>query len=496
MSNIPKSNNEDKDSINQNTHNSIGSFSKKSSLRQMTRPLLNNKSAAIPRLNELLNDHIFQYYFRIHFNSKEYSKFKYFSENEKINIMIDLYFYIMNKANIDYIEEEPLNEYDIYNDNENNGLDKLLDNLLVLDYNQSRMNVLEKMKEYKLFSLNDENNYNNRFNKILNKYKNGINNENNAETINYYYNRTDKPAYGNVNNKINSVSYSNLNFNSKPLSTTKLNIKTINNNTDLSPVKYKTQSRMNLNNMQNENYETKNNNENDNINIYNEIIGQYKKSSIYEKIDISDIKMIKMGKIKKKKLNIDENDENNNHYMEYLAYPNEFEIKSKKNDIEENEIKNDLYNNEYKALNNYKILKPQINSKIKSNISPIIYNDNEKNEIIIQEPLIICQSNIDKCKMNLLLKKQTNESETNELIKKIYQFDGDNISFNKNEINKIGILLINYIKLEKKFNIIETNLFIYKEKVSKMKEIMQVLTKKSIERINDSNIFIREQKIN
>ena len=29
-----------------------------------------------------------------------------------------------------------------------------------------------------------------------------------------------------------------------------------------------------------------------------------------------------------------------------------------------------------------------------------------------------------------------------------------------------------------------------------MKEIMQVLTKKSIERINDSNIFIREQKIN
>ena len=497
MSNVPKSNNEDKDSINQNTHNSIGSFSKKSSFRQMTRPLLNNKSASIPRLNELLNDHIFQYYFRINFNTKEYSKFKYFSENEKINIMIDLYFYIMNKANNDYIEEEPLNEDDIYNDNENNGIDKLLDNLLVLDYNQSRMNVLEKMKEYKLFSLNDENNYNNRFNKILNKYKNGINNENNEETINYYYNRTDKPAYGNVNNKINSASYSNLNLNGKPLSTTKLNIKTINNNTDLSPVKYKTQARMNLNNMQNENYETKINNENDNINIYNEIIGPYKKNSIYEKIDISDIKMIKMGKIKKKKLNIDENDENtNNHYNEYLAYPNEFEIKSKKNDIEENEIKNDLYNNEYKTLNNYKILKPQINSKIKSNISPIIYNDNEKNEIIIQEPLIICQSNIDKCKMNLLLKKQINESETNELIKKIYQFDGDNISFNKNEINKIGILLINYIKLEKKFNIIETNLFIYKEKVSKMKEIMQVLTKKSIERINDSNTFIREQKIN
>ena len=174
--------------------------------------------------------------------------------------------------------------------------------------------------------------------------------------------------------------------------------------------------------------------------------------------------------------------------------PDEYEIKSKKNDIEENEMNHYLYNNQNKTLSNYKILKPNLNSTIKTNISPIISNDNDYNEIVIQEPLVLCQSNIDNCRMNLLLKKQINEGETNELIKKIYQFEGDNINFNKNEINKIGILLLNYIKLEKQYNIIETTLFIYKDKIAKMKEIMQIFTKKSMERINESNLFIKEQK--
>ena len=360
------------------------------------------------------------------------------------------------------------------------------------------MNVLEKMKEYKLFSLNDENNYNDRFNKIINKYKNGINNDNN-ETINYYYNKTDKNGdnnnINNINNINNKMSYTNINYNSKPLSRTKFNIKTIsNNNNDYSPVKYKTQTNMNIND--NDNDDIRNNNENDNniINIYNEIIGPYKKVNIYDKINISNIKMLKLGKMRKKKLIIDENNDNNNHYIQYLLLPDEYEIKSKKNDIEENKIDPYLYNNQNRTISNYKILKPNINAKIKKNISHIISNDNDYNEIIIQEPLILCQSNIDNCKMNLLLKKQVNEGETNELIKKIYQFEGDNINFNKNEINKIGILLLNYIKLEKKYNIIETSLFIYKDKISKMKELIQIFTKKSMERINESNIFIREQK--
>ena len=491
MSNMRKTNNED--SINQNTQNSVGSFSKKSSFRQMTKPLLNTKTISIPRLNELLNDQIFQYYFRTNFNSKDYSKFKYFSENEKINIMIDLYFYIMNKSNNNYIEEEKVNDYDADNENDNNIMEKLFDNLLVLDNNQSRLNVIEKMKEYKLFTLNSGNNYNERFNKILNKYKNGINNETNGDTINYLYNKTDKIGdnINNINNRMNMASLANINY-SKPFSTTKFNIKTIsNNNADYSPVKYKTQDKLNFigNYPSNFNEEIKTNNDND-INVYNELISPFKTNLVYDKINIANIKLIKLGKIRKKKININENNEGNK-YMEYLLNPVEFEIKSRKNDIEEKDI-NYLYNNQSKGPynNNYKKLKP----KSKNNLSPYIY-ENDNKEIIIQEPIVVCQSNIDEYKRNLLLKKQINEGETNELIKKIYQFEGDNISFNKNEINKIGILLLNYIQLEKKYSIIETSLFIYKEKMLKMKEIMQIFTKQSMERINNSNLFIKEQKI-
>lgn len=473
MSNIKKTN---EDSFNPNT---IGTISKKSSFRQMTKPLLNIKTNPVPRLNELINDEIFQYYFRTHFNSKEYSRFKYYSENEKLNIIIDLYFYVMNRdIEKDQIIEYNNNNYDIDNENENDYIEKIFDNLLVLDNNQSRLNVIEKMKEYKLFTLNDENSYNNRFNKILNRYKNG----NDEETINYYYDRTDKNRDNNINtnnnlnNRMNDGSNSNINY--KPLSATKFNIKTISNNNNTDSVgKYKTQSLMYLN---------PNNNFNENMikdnNIFNEISKPFIKNNIYDKINISNIQMIKLGKIRKKKINLEED----NNYMKYLLNLNDFEIKSKKNDIEEKEIKN---NND---SINYKQLKPNINSKIKNNISPIIYNI-DNNKIIYQEPLIITQSNIDNCKMNLLLKKQCNEGETNELIKKIYEFEGDNISFNKNEINKIGILLLNYIQLEKKFITMQTSLIIYKNKMSKMKEMILLFNQKAMKRINDSHAFIKKQ---
>ena len=161
---------------------------------------------------------------------------------------------------------------------------------------------------------------------------------------------------------------------------------------------------------------------------------------------------------------------------------NEYEIKSKKNDI--------VINNDEE----YKILKPRINTKLKNNISPLLLNDDNE-EIIIKEPKVISGTNVDKIKHNLILKKQVNENETNELIKKIYQFEGDNISFNKNEINKIGIMILNYIRLEKKYDTIETSLFIYKDKINKLKEKILILSKKALERINDSNNFIKEQTI-
>ena len=458
MFNVRKNYNNEENTYNPNNYQmqpSLGSVSKKSTKRQMTRPYLNTKSSQIPRLNELLNDHIFQFYFRTRFKSKEYNKFKYYNENEKLNFVIDLYFYVMNQANFN--EEENILVENYENENENNenengdGVDKLVDNVLILDNNQSRMNIIEKMKEYKLFDLNWENSYTERFNKILNKYKNGINNNENEETINYY-----KPRDTNSENNKNII---NNNFKSKPNVKTNINELTANNNE-----------------------ESKEGNESDE-NYYKNILLMNRLPNIYDKIKIGNAKMIKMGKLRIKKIgsnnNYNNNIENKNYEID-MEYPEEFEIKSKKNNIP--------VNNKDK----YKKLKPRINSKIKYNISPLLINT-DNSEIIIQEPMIISQSNKDSLKLNLILKKQINEKETNELIKKIYQFDEDNTSFNKNEINKIGIMLLNYIRLEKKYESIEASFFIYKDKIAKMKEKMQILSSKALERIKEANSFIRQQ---
>ena len=234
----------------------------------MTRPNLNPRYSQIPRLNELLNDQIFQYYFRTRLKSKDYNKFKYYNETEKLNFMIELYFYIMDQANLNIPEEEIIQEYnEIENENED-GVDKLIDNALILDNNQSRMNIIEKMKEYKLFDLNWENSYAERFNKILNKYRNGLNNNNeNEETINYY--KTDKYRDSNTENNINK-NLSNINYKSKQ------NVKSFNNEQTFN----REQSQIDI--------------ENDD-NYFKNILLMNRLPSLYDKIKISNIKMIKMS---------------------------------------------------------------------------------------------------------------------------------------------------------------------------------------------------------
>ena len=96
------------------------------------------------------------------------------------------------------------------------------------------------------------------------------------------------------------------------------------------------------------------------------------------------MKMTKMGKLRIKKTNSNNSYINDNKILENNL-PNvfdEYEIKSQKNNINEN------------VLIEYKTLKPRINPKIKYNISPVLTN-NENNEIIIQEPMVISNSNIE-----------------------------------------------------------------------------------------------------
>ena len=455
MFNIRKNYNNEDNTYNQNNYQnqpSLGSISKKSTKRQMTRPYLNTKYSQIPRLNELLNDNIFQFYFRSRLKSKEYNKFRYYNEIEKLNFLIDLYFYVMNQANFNEAENILVENYENENNENDDGVDKLVDNVLILDNNQSRMNIIEKMKEYKLFDLNWENSYAERFNKILNKYRNGINNNDNEETINYY--KTDKVRDTNIENNKNLT---NINFKSKA------NVKTNNNEQTL-----------------NNNEESKIDNENEE-NYYKNILLINRLPSIYDKIKISNIKFLKLGKLRIKKLNSNNNYNKEDKINEKdFIEPEEFEIKSKKNNIQINE------------LDKFRTSKSKIYSKLKYNISPLLINT-DNNEIIIQEPMIISQSNKDLCKLNLLLKKQINENETDELIKKIYQYDENNTSFNKNEINKIGIIILNYIRLEKKYESIEASFFIYKDRVAKLKERMKMMSSKAFERIKESNSFIKQQ---
>jgi hypothetical protein len=455
MFNIRKNYNNEDNTYNQNNYQnqpSLGSISKKSTKRQMTRPYLNTKYSQIPRLNELLNDNIFQFYFRSRLKSKEYNKFRYYNEIEKLNFIIDLYFYVMNQANFNEEENILVENYENENNENDDGVDKLVDNVLILDNNQSRMNIIEKMKEYKLFDLNWENSYAERFNKILNKYRNGINNNDNEETINYY--KTDKVRDTNIENNKNLT---NINFKSKA------NVKTNNNEQTL-----------------NNNEESKIDNENEE-NYYKNILLMNRLPSIYDKIKISNIKFLKLGKLRIKKLNSNNNYNKEDKINERdFVEPEEFEIKSKKNNIQINE------------LDKFRTSKSKIYSKLKYNISPLLINT-DNNEIIIQEPMIISQSNKDFCKLNLLLKKQINENETDELIKKIYQYDENNTSFNKNEINKIGIIILNYIRLEKKYESIEASFFIYKDRVAKLKERMKMMSSKAFERIKESSSFIKQQ---
>ena len=452
MFNIRKNYNNEDNTYNQYNYQnqpSLGSVSKKSTKRQMTRPYLNTKTSQIPRLNELLNDQIFQFYFRSRIKSKEYNKFKFYNENEKLNFVIDLYFYVMNQANLNEEENIMGENYENENNENEDGVDKLVDNVLILDNYQSRMNIIEKMKEYKLFDLNWENSYTEKFNKILNKYRNVINNNNdNEETINYYKARD--------TNTDNNKNITNNNFKSKQTVKTNINEQTTNIN---------------------EESKVGDNDEN----FYKNILLMNRLPTIYDKLKIANVKMIKLGKLRIKKTNSNNNYNKNNKISEIdLEIPDEFEIKSKKNNIQVN------------IKDKYKIMKPRVNSKIKYNISPLLINT-DNSEIIIQEPMVISQSNKDNIKLNLTLKKQINEKETNELIKKIFQFDEDNTSFNKNEINKIGIMLLNYIRLEKKYESIEASFFIYKDKIIKMKEKMQILSSKALERIKESNSFIRQQ---
>ena len=65
--------------------------------------------------------------------SKDYNKFRYYNETEKLNFMLDFYFYIMDLANLNEEENMIIENNEIENENENDeAVDKLIEAYLPL----------------------------------------------------------------------------------------------------------------------------------------------------------------------------------------------------------------------------------------------------------------------------------------------------------------------------------------------------------------------------
>ena len=99
MNNDAKSNNLNNEPTQGNKEN----ISNNNISRKLSSRTVSNKIIYHPRMKELINDKIFQYFFTSYFNSKEYSEFRTLSDLEKLNFMIDLYFFIMVEINKDTI---------------------------------------------------------------------------------------------------------------------------------------------------------------------------------------------------------------------------------------------------------------------------------------------------------------------------------------------------------------------------------------------------------
>ena len=92
--------NEDKE---QTTYNNNNNYNNNTSSPKLTNKTLSKNTNSHPRTKELINDKVFQYFFDTYFNSKEYNEFRTLTDLEKLNFMIDLYFFIMVDNNKDSI---------------------------------------------------------------------------------------------------------------------------------------------------------------------------------------------------------------------------------------------------------------------------------------------------------------------------------------------------------------------------------------------------------
>ena len=410
--------------------------------RKLTSRTMSNKITFHPRMKELINDKIFQYFFTSYFNSKEYSEFRSLTELERLNFMIDLYFYIMvdiNKDNIFDLKELNTEEQ------LKNIQGEIMDRILMLKDEVSRRKIVYSMKQYNICSISEQNNINNRLQEILNKYK-----------------------FDNYNNIMNDIDNEFSDEEANPKKTKQYSMPFLSSETNPS-------------NRNHTKIETKSIQK---TNVYTNPT-RMEQSKSFIKIEYGKVQLVKMGAIKK-----------TNQYKlmdnsKEISYtPDKTVLISKNNNIKETNVTHYVCNPKlkkikhpnfsefvtplsYKSLTNPKkvsiITKENIFTKGSSSNYQITNNNNSSlvslnktsrnigtkkvnNSIYIEDSVIFNQMMMNQQHNIILERSRNNNTEMNELLYKLYFNEEEPIILNKNELNKIGLLLIELVQKEKEQN--------------------------------------------
>ena len=410
--------------------------------RKLTSRTMSNKITFHPRMKELINDKIFQYFFTSYFNSKEYSEFRSLTELERLNFMIDLYFFIMvdiNKDNIFDLKELNTEEQ------LKNIQGEIMDRILMLKDEVSRRKIVYSMKQYNICSISEQNNINNRLQEILNKYK-----------------------FDNYNNIMNDIDNEFSDEEANPKKTKQYSMPFLSSETNPS-------------NRNHTKIETKSIQK---TNVYTNPT-RMEQSKSFIKIEYGKVQLVKMGAIKK-----------TNQYKlmdnsKEISYtPDKTVLISKNNNIKETNVTHYVCNPKlkkikhpnfsefvtplsYKSLTNPKkvsiITKENIFTKGSSSNYQITNNNNSSlvslnktsrnigtkkvnNSIYIEDSVIFNQMMMNQQHNIILERSRNNNTEMNELLYKLYFNEEEPIILNKNELNKIGLLLIELVQKEKEQN--------------------------------------------
>ncbi len=410
--------------------------------RKLTSRTMSNKITFHPRMKELINDKIFQYFFTSYFNSKEYSEFRSLTELERLNFMIDLYFFIMvdiNKDNIFDLKELNTEEQ------LKNIQGEIMDRILMLKDEVSRRKIVYSMKQYNICSISEQNNINNRLQEILNKYK-----------------------FDNYNNIMNDIDNEFSDEEANPKKTKQYSMPFLSSETNPS-------------NRNHTKIETKSIQK---TNVYTNPT-RMEQSKSFIKIEYGKVQLVKMGAIKK-----------TNQYKlldnsKEISYtPDKTVLISKNNNIKETNVTHYVCNPKlkkikhpnfsefvtplsYKSLTNPKkvsiIAKENIFTKGSSSNYQITNNNNSSlvslnktsrnigtkkvnNSIYIEDSVIFNQMMMNQQHNIILERSRNNNTEMNELLYKLYFNEEEPIILNKNELNKIGLLLIELVQKEKEQN--------------------------------------------